>query len=286
MLNATGPQAVHHGGMRILRWRGAGLPGSPLVLLHGLGDGADIWSPVLRAWPGGAVAAIAPDLPGHGGSDHLAPKDYTLDVLAEHVACALEREAISRPVLIGHSLGARIVLQLAASGRVKAARLVIVDVDPSPQEDVGDAVESHLEALKAGAPNTDTFVERIAQRLPLADREVLKQTLEALSTARECESEIGVNLPFDPEISRLLDTASEADGWAQLSALDCPTAIVRGAFSSALSRETAERMATTPRFGGPHLTVPSAGHAIALEQPAALAQALAEALARPARPLR
>lgn len=274
----TPPAAFDHGGMRFLRWRGAGIPGSPLVLVHGLGDGADIWGPVLRAMPSGPMAAVAPDLPGHGGSDWLPPRHYSMPVLSDAVARGLEREAIRRPVLIGHSLGARVALELAAEGRITVDRLVLIDMNPDPAETVGDAVSEHLDVLLAGAPDEQGFVDQIAKRMHMGNKEVLSEVMPLLAKAKGSSDGPGMRLPFDPEIKRLLNAPAQSDGWAHLAALNCPLTIIRGEYSSALDAKTADKMASLTRTRSRVLTIPSAGHAIALEQPKALAAALHRAV--------
>ena len=97
-------------GLRVLE----GGRGEPLlVLLHGLGATADVWSgwwPLLaRRWPG---RWLAPDLPGHGGSPSLPA--YTFEDLAAAVADIV---LPSTPVVVlGHSLGGVIGLAMS-SGR-------------------------------------------------------------------------------------------------------------------------------------------------------------------------
>ena len=83
-----------------------------LVLLHGLGATGDVWDgwrPLLaRRWPG---RWLAPDLPGHGGSQPLA--SYTFDGLAAAVAGIVPPS--SRVVVLGHSLGGVVGLALASA---------------------------------------------------------------------------------------------------------------------------------------------------------------------------
>ncbi|MEU4427650.1 alpha/beta fold hydrolase [Actinoplanes sp. NPDC024001] len=100
-----------------LRVRGGGEGGPHLLLLHGLGATADVWSrwaPVLADhWPG---RWLAPDLPGHGGSAPLP--EYTFEALAEALIPLVEPSG--RTVVLGHSLGGVVALALAARSPVTA----------------------------------------------------------------------------------------------------------------------------------------------------------------------
>ncbi|HEY3060545.1 MAG TPA: alpha/beta hydrolase [Chloroflexota bacterium] len=86
-------------------------PGVPILLLHGLGVGGAVWQAFARRLSP-PLAAVAPDLRGHGQSDApptgYTPADYAAD-LAELISELLEPPA---PV-VGHSLGALAGLALA-----------------------------------------------------------------------------------------------------------------------------------------------------------------------------
>jgi pimeloyl-ACP methyl ester carboxylesterase len=94
-----------------LRVRDGGSGEPVLVLLHGLGATGDVWNgwrPLLaRQWPG---RWLAPDLPGHGGSQPLS--EYTFDNLAAAVASIVGPDV--RAVVLGHSLGGVVGLALAS----------------------------------------------------------------------------------------------------------------------------------------------------------------------------
>ena len=97
-------------GMRVQE----GGTGEPvLLLLHGLGATSDVWNgmrPLLAdRWPG---RWLAPDLPGHGGSGRL--EGYTFDTVAARVAELVD--PVSRVVVIGHSMGGVIGVNLAGHG--------------------------------------------------------------------------------------------------------------------------------------------------------------------------
>src|SRR5262245_40699302 len=96
----------------MLRVQDAGAGAPELLLLHGLGATGDVWAGMLESagqWPG---RVLAPDLPGHGGSAPLAR--YSFGALAAETATALDPG--SEPVVLGHSLGGVVALELA-SGR-------------------------------------------------------------------------------------------------------------------------------------------------------------------------
>jgi pimeloyl-ACP methyl ester carboxylesterase len=86
-------------------------PGSPVVLLHGLGGAASNWielAPLLAR----TRRVLAPELPGHGGSSPLAAAP-NLNPFADRVAGVLEREGVAEATLVGHSFGGSVALRLA-----------------------------------------------------------------------------------------------------------------------------------------------------------------------------
>jgi pimeloyl-ACP methyl ester carboxylesterase len=84
----------------------------PMVLVHGWGCDhtslaaqADFFSKSHRV--------VSVDLRGHGKSD--APdQDYTMAIFAHDLARICERLGLIKPIVVGHSMGGSIVLELAA----------------------------------------------------------------------------------------------------------------------------------------------------------------------------
>ncbi|MCW2967797.1 MAG: alpha/beta fold hydrolase, partial [Solirubrobacteraceae bacterium] len=85
--------------------------GSPLLLLHPLGADRRVWDPVL-----GELAArcdvVVPDLPGFGASPPLDAV-ATPAALAGALAAFLGELGVSRPHVVGNSLGGWVALELA-----------------------------------------------------------------------------------------------------------------------------------------------------------------------------
>ena len=77
----------------------------PIVFLHGLTFDHRMWEPVLAALPEG-TPAIAPDLPGHGGTPLLDGRG--LRPVVDHVHETVVAAGFEEPVVVGHSIGGAI----------------------------------------------------------------------------------------------------------------------------------------------------------------------------------
>lgn len=98
--------------------------GKPLVLIHGLGGSRRSWDPVL----GGLARSrevIVVDLPGHGASPPIPGSD-SFSGLVEATTAFLSDQGLQDADLVGSSMGARIVLELALRGHAGA----VVSLDP------------------------------------------------------------------------------------------------------------------------------------------------------------
>jgi pimeloyl-ACP methyl ester carboxylesterase len=98
--------------------------GSPVLLIHGIGDSSASWLPVL---PGLARRhlVIAPDLLGHGLSDK--PRgDYSLGGFACGMRDLLTVLGVERATVVGHSLGGGVAMQFAYQFPERCERLVLV----------------------------------------------------------------------------------------------------------------------------------------------------------------
>jgi pyruvate dehydrogenase E2 component (dihydrolipoamide acetyltransferase) len=91
------------------------------------------------------VAAI--DLPGHGASDKADPEttDYTLAGLASAVGEAIASANLAPAVIVGHSLGGAVALQLALDRPKLVRGLVLIDsagLGPEINPELLDRVEA------------------------------------------------------------------------------------------------------------------------------------------------
>jgi pimeloyl-ACP methyl ester carboxylesterase len=109
-----------------LAYRVWGSPGAPpLVLVHGLGDGAADWDGVAPAFAK-RWRVYAPDLRGHGRSDR--PSHYSVELMAADVLGFLDALELGRVDLIGHSMGGLVGYLLAGDHPERVGRLILEDV--------------------------------------------------------------------------------------------------------------------------------------------------------------
>jgi pimeloyl-ACP methyl ester carboxylesterase len=86
---------------------------APFLLLHGLASTARSWEPVAQRLAAAGHRVFAADLRGHGLSDK--PDDgYDLATFASDLASLIEALELDGPVLVGHSLGAFVILEAFA----------------------------------------------------------------------------------------------------------------------------------------------------------------------------
>jgi pimeloyl-ACP methyl ester carboxylesterase len=98
--------------------------GPPLLLLHGIGNSAQTWAPVVDRMAA-SHTVIAPDLLGHGSSDK--PRgDYSVAGYANGMRDLLSVLDIEQVTVVGHSLGGGIALQFAYQFPERCQRLVLV----------------------------------------------------------------------------------------------------------------------------------------------------------------
>lgn len=99
--------------------------GKPLLLIHGLGGSLRSWNPIL-AGLAAQREVIGIDLPGFGATPAL-PGHTTMAMLADVVTQFIDRQGLRGIDVVGSSMGARLVLELARRGGIVGA---VVSLNP------------------------------------------------------------------------------------------------------------------------------------------------------------
>ncbi|WP_247828244.1 alpha/beta fold hydrolase [Arthrobacter antioxidans] len=129
--------------------------GKPLVLVHGLGSSVRTWDPILPLLREHREV-IAIDLPGFGSSKPLAG-EVTITTLTDAVQHFLEQENLRDADLVGSSMGARIVVELARKGHTGN----VVALDPG-----GFWSDTQVRIFNGSITASIALVRRIQSVLP------------------------------------------------------------------------------------------------------------------------
>ncbi|WP_138735869.1 alpha/beta fold hydrolase [Modestobacter excelsi] len=241
-------------------WGDPSLPG--LVLVHGAGANSSWWdhlAPLITTHH-----VIAPDLSGHGDSDHRT--SYDLRSWAGEISAITAAEGLDRPIIAGHSLGGWVAVTLASETREAVSGLVLIDSPLRRDASAEQSLPHQRRRLHRVYPSTDQAIERFRTLphqqavLPYVRRHIAAESLAAVDG--------GWTWKFDPFVVGRQPPLPDA-----FTRLTCRTALFyceRGL----VNREMAAEMQRLVR--GPFRTaeLPDAGHHPMLDQPLVLVTAL------------
>lgn len=99
-------------------------PSRPVVVLvHGAGMDHVVWRDQTRSLAHEGVAAVAPDLPGHGRSE--GPVHTSIEEMAGWVVDLMDALGVERAGLAGHSMGSLVAVETAAAHPERVDRLIL-----------------------------------------------------------------------------------------------------------------------------------------------------------------
>jgi len=130
-----------------LRYVRAGAGAPALVFVHGFGCSRTDWDAQLAHFAP-AHDCVACDLRGHGETPGRA-EDSSIETYGADVAALLRALELPRAILVGHSMGCRVVLQAALDAPQRVAALVLIDGSRLATGDAGAAETSAKQAITA-----------------------------------------------------------------------------------------------------------------------------------------
>ncbi|HXW59005.1 MAG TPA: alpha/beta fold hydrolase [Solirubrobacteraceae bacterium] len=233
-----------------------------VVLLHGFGGTGRTWDGVVARLDRERYMPLALDLPGHG-SERDCERPITFP---RCVARVLER-APERFSLCGYSLGGRIALQLVLAAPQRVRTLVLVSTSAG--------IEDPL--LRAARRHSD---DRLAAELRTGDLEGFIARWRSQPLFAGEPPEVGALARTDHrrnDPSALADALSGLSvgrmepAWDRLGELDLPVTLVVGERDERYRALARRMVALLPAAA---LRTVAGGHALVLENPAAVAGVL------------
>jgi pimeloyl-ACP methyl ester carboxylesterase len=247
--------------------RGSGKP--TLVFLHYFGGSSADWDLVAdRLAPG--FRCLLPDLRGFGAAaaDDVPPTWSVADA-ADDVAALIAAHAVDDFVLVGHSMGGKIALALAARELAGLRRVVLVAPSPPTPEPIDDNVRARLLAThgeRAAAQESAGEITFQPQGSPLFERVVAD------------------NLATAPGVWRAwLETGSREDISEAVKRIAVPVLAVSGAEDRTIPTTVIAREVVARVPGAKLIEVAGSRHLVPFDRPEELSRLIAD-FARPIAP--
>jgi magnesium chelatase accessory protein len=215
--------------------------GPDVLLLHGAGASAHTWHRLVP-YLDDHYRLIAPDLPGHGFTQ--SPRGRSgLPQVARDIATLMETMEATPRIVIGHSAGGAVALELARQGLLDLTQIVVIN--------------GALEDFRGPAGVVFPIMARVMAMNPLTGLFLSRGNSE--QQVRSLIGATGSDLDADglALYARLIARRSHVDGtlammaqWslrelgAALPGIHVPTLFVHGANDQAVALSVAERAAT------------------------------------------
>lgn len=138
--------------------------GPPLLILHGLFGAGRNWATIARRL-GEKHQVISVDLRNHGNSPWADSMSYP--EMAEDVSRLVEDLGFGAPVIMGHSMGGKVAMQLVLSRPEVASALIVVDAAPVTYPRVHDGAIAAMRKFDLSPPVRRGDVDRgLAEAIP------------------------------------------------------------------------------------------------------------------------
>lgn len=224
----------------------------PSLWLHGAGLSGSTWGAMTDALP----LAATPDLTAHASPEHAVPSSV------EGLAGALLPHVPDGCVLIGHSLGGMVALELAIRAKNRVAALVLIESVPT----VLDTRSGRLSGIVA---------KSIIRCMPLG----LMSWLSGLGQLPETREELRRQLARHTKTSlaAAMEAAASYDGRDRLGLVTVPTQVIVGRRDRATHRGA---QLSAHRICDAEFLQLDGGHILHMDNPVQLRSAIDDFLRR------
>lgn len=231
-----------------------------LIFLHYFGGSSLAWTEVIEELESD-YHCVAPDMRGFGASDAL-PEKYTVKDYADDVANLIRALEIENYVLIGHSMGGKIAMALAARNPKNLQSLILLAPSPPTPEPMKEDERAKL---------LETYGNR-----RVATERVCKAAGEKLS-GEVFERAINDNLRSSEAAWKWwLESGSREDVSAEINQINVPVLVAAGENDDAMTPELLRREVVRRIKGARLVVVPEVKHLLPLEAPATVAKLIRE----------
>lgn len=231
--------------------------GQPIIMLHGIFGSSDNWLTSARILSK-QFHTFALDLRNHGQSHHENVFDYPS--MVEDILEFMEVNHISDPVVMGHSMGGKVAMNLAVGHPQKLQKLIVVDIAPKPYDMNNYVVLQGLNAIPIETVTTrQEAEEHLGKFVPESD--VRQFLLKNLQRKPEGGFRWKLNLPAITANIHNIGLALQVEG-----KFEKPALFVRGARSNYIKDHDFDRIRGI--FPAAEFQTLDTGHWVPAEKPA------------------
>ncbi|HRK02087.1 MAG TPA: alpha/beta hydrolase [Oligoflexia bacterium] len=175
-------------------------------------------------------SVFAYDQRGHGHSPHGSPESYTVQQLAADAIELMKQQGIQKAHFVGHSLGGRVSLLVAALAPTLVQSLTLLDVGPRVSRRGVDNVRDIILPMPPSFANREEADQFLSRYQDAGLQQFLRSNL------RDRDGILAWIFDLHGIKTRLLE-ALEENYESYYATVQCPIHLVRGALSSHLSAE-------------------------------------------------
>ena len=223
-----------------------------LVLIHGAGGTHKVWRYQTLAFPG----SVALDLPGH-------PRGVGYNTISEYakfVTEAIKERGLASVVLVGHSMGGAITIEIALPHPRFLAGIVLV----------GSGARLRVASI---------IKDEVTRDYPHAAEVIAQWAYSPKSDAKLRKASVQELLEVPAEVTYGdFQACDQFDDMNEISRIDLPTLLVCGEDDALTPVKYSQYMKERIR-GARIVIIPGAGHSVMLEKPEELNNALRSFLA-------
>ena len=232
--------------------------GQPLIIIHGLFGMSDNWNALGKRFAEEFNVHIV-DLRNHGRSFHS--DDFSYNDMAEDIEKYIQSANLENPIVIGHSLGGKVAINLCCRKKIEFSKLFVVDI--SPKSYSIDFHKNILEVLNSISIKDFSSRAEIDEALSLDIKEVSVRQFLMKNLYRDQNKQFSWRFNIKV-LKEKLDNISGAEFLQE--SIDTPTLFLKGEMSNYINEDD-EKIISTYFINYQLNTIVGSGHWIHAEKP-------------------